>query len=130
MKTIIIIIFILVIASAAMAPMLPKCWAVQKGKVHIRKMLVTAYCPCHLCCGSAACGITASGYKIKPADKLLAAPPEIPFETAIFVPGYGRAKVKDRGGKIQGDRLDVYFGLHIEALKWGRQELEVTIYDN
>ena len=78
---------------------------------------VTAYCPCRLCCGPRACGITASGTK---ADhRLVAGPPEIPFGTVVEVPGYGRCKVEDRGGAIRGKRLDVLFQTHAEARAWG-----------
>jgi 3D (Asp-Asp-Asp) domain-containing protein len=69
---------------------------------------------------------TANGYQIKAGDRLIAAPPEIPFGTWITVPGYGRAQVLDRGGAIKGKRLDLYFPTHQEALNWGRQHIEVT----
>ena len=88
-----------------------------------RPMEVTAYCGCEKCCGQYADGITASGYKIQAGDKLIAAPPSFQFGTVLHIPGYGRASVKDRGGAIQGNRLDVYFSTHQEALNWGRQKL-------
>jgi len=37
--------------------------------------------------------------------------------------------VIDRGGAIKGDKLDVFFPTHQEALKWGRQTVEVKIID-
>jgi len=89
-------------------------------------MEVTAYCGCEKCCGPNACGITASGYKIQAGDKLIAAPKNIPFSTKIYIPGYGLATVKDRGGAIQGNKLDIYFDKHQEALNWGRQKLIVV----
>jgi len=91
-----------------------------------RPMEVTAYCGCEKCCGPNACGITASGYKIQVGDKLIAAPKNIPFSTKIYIPGYGLATVKDRGGAIQGNKLDIYFDKHQEALNWGRQKLIVV----
>jgi 3D (Asp-Asp-Asp) domain-containing protein len=90
-------------------------------------MEVTAYCPCEKCCGSHADGITASGYEIKPGDILIAAPRTFRFGTRMNIPGYGIAEVKDRGGAIKGNRLDVYFGTHQEALEWGRQKLMVQV---
>lgn len=88
---------------------------------------VTAYCPCAKCCGQHADGITASG---KPATGLLvAADRSIPFGTMVQIPGYGTAPVLDRGGAIKGARLDVLFATHAEALQWGVQWLDVTIYD-
>lgn len=94
--------------------------------IFMRPAEVTAYCSCEKCCGSHACGITANGYKIQAGDKLIAAPKNIPFGTKLFVPGYGLATVKDRGGAIKGNKLDVYFASHKEALKWGRQKLIVV----
>lgn len=94
---------------------------------------VSAFCPCAICCESWASvpvssgrRRTASGHVIRAGDRLIAAPPEIPFGTWITVPGYGRAQVLDRGGAIKGKRLDLYFPTHQEALNWGRQHIEVT----
>lgn len=53
-----------------------------------------------------------------------------PFGTRIHVPGYGHGVVEDRGGAIKGPkRLDLYFKSHGNARKWGRQHIEVMIYE-
>ena len=84
---------------------------------------VTAYCPCEKCCGKWADGFTASG---KPAvGKIVAAPPIFPFGTRMYIPQYGQAVVQDRGGAITGNRLDVLFPTHEEALQWGVKYLKV-----
>ncbi len=88
---------------------------------------VSAYCPCEKCCGVYADGITASGHKIKTGDKFVAAPPEYPFGTMMDIPGYGKVPVLDRGGAIKGNKLDVFFSTHQEALNWGRRYLKVKI---
>lgn len=95
----------------------------------ILEMEVTAYCGCESCCGEYSDGITASGYIIRQGDKLIAAPRTFRFDTTVFIPGYGLAKVKDRGGSIKGNRLDVYFSTHEEALEWGRRTLQVRIWE-
>lgn len=87
--------------------------------------VVTAYCPCEKCCGKWADRITASGYIIQTGDKFCAADPMIPFGKVLDIPGYGVVPVLDRGGKIRGTKLDVYFDSHKDALKWGKQELEI-----
>ncbi len=94
----------------------------------IQPMEATAYCGGECCCGEYADGITASGYIIRPGDKLIAAPTTFKFGTEMYVPGYGRASIKDRGGAIQDDRLDVYFSKHEEALQWGWQKLLVRVF--
>jgi len=109
----------------------PNCPAVHNSKIIIKIMRVTAYCSCEKCCGKYADGITASGHRISLGDKFIAAPKGFDFNTKIDVPGYSNEPVPvlDRGGAIKGDRLDVYFDTHQEALNWGVKYLEVTIYD-
>ena len=90
---------------------------------------VTAYCPCARCCGKWADGYTASGKPVTAnGGRFVAAPPEIPFGTMLIVPGYAGGQpvpVLDRGGAIKGNRLDVFFPTHQEALNWGVQHLRV-----
>ncbi len=88
-------------------------------------VVVTAYCPCKKCCGPCADGRTASG--VPAQGKLIAAPKSIPFGTRIFVPGYGVATVQDRGKAIRGDRLDVLFETHAEAVRFGRRKVTVLV---
>ena len=93
-------------------------------------MRVTAYCPCSKCCGQYADGITASGHKIQPGDAFVAADKRYPFGTGMVVPGYDNnqtVKVLDRGGAIRGNRLDVFFHSHVEALEWGVKYLDVQV---
>jgi 3D (Asp-Asp-Asp) domain-containing protein len=95
-------------------------------------MQVTAYCSCPKCCGPNAIGITASGKDISyNAGKFVAADRSMPFGTRLLIPGYDEAPVEviDRGGAIKGDRLDVFFPTHDEALQWGRRTVPVTILD-
>lgn len=87
---------------------------------------ITAYCPCERCCGRYADGITASGHKIQQGDKFCAAPPNIPFGTMLDIPDYGVVPVLDRGGVIKGNRLDVFFHTHQQALNWGVKYLQVN----
>lgn len=88
---------------------------------------VTAYCPCTKCCGTCSPGITASGHRIEPGDVFVAAPKNIPFGTKVFVPGYGWSTVQDRGGAIKGNRIDVFFPTHQEALEWGRVRTHIVV---
>jgi 3D (Asp-Asp-Asp) domain-containing protein len=74
--------------------------------------------------------ITASGTRAR-AWVTCAAWSELPFGTRIEVPALGRTFiVEDRGGAIGYGKIDVYVG-HAnidDALKFGRQRLEVKIY--
>lgn len=89
---------------------------------------ITAYCGGSCCCGEFADGITASGHKIKKGDKFVAAPPDTPFGTLLSIKGYANGlpvPVRDRGGAIKGNRIDVFFDTHKKALAWGVQYFEV-----
>ncbi|OHB75292.1 MAG: hypothetical protein A2Z25_12785 [Planctomycetes bacterium RBG_16_55_9] len=95
------------------------------------RMRVTAYCPCSSCCGQYADGMTACGHVIQPGETFVAADKRYAFGTEMLIPGYdhGRAvKVLDRGGAIKGDRIDVFFPSHQEALEWGVQHLDVKVH--
>ena len=94
-----------------------------------RRVTITAYCPCRQCCGQYSDGLTASGYRIRPGDRFVAGPPGLQFGTLVAVPGYGLVPVLDRGGSIRGDRLDVFFDSHEEALAWGRWVLVVWVWN-
>ena len=53
-----------------------------------------------------------------------------PFYTEMLIPGYSNSKpvkVLDRGGAIKGNRLDVFYATHQEALEWGVKYLDVKI---
>jgi 3D (Asp-Asp-Asp) domain-containing protein len=100
------------------------------GQYETRLMRVTAYCPCSKCCGEYADGITANGHKIGPQDAFVAADRNFAFGSELIVPGYNEGRpvrVLDRGGSIKGNRLDVFFHTHEEALRWGVKYLEVKI---
>lgn len=101
----------------------PQAWRVVR-------MRVTAYCPCSQCCGEYADGITACNHHIHNGDRFVAADKTFAFGTEMVIPGYNSSQpveVKDRGGAIRGDRLDVFFNTHQEALEWGVQYLDVRI---
>jgi len=94
------------------------------------KMRVTAYCPCEKCCGRYADGVTACGHKIQPGDYFVAADRRFAFGAEMIIPGYNSDKaveVLDRGGAIRGNRLDVFFHSHQEALNWGVKYLDVKV---
>ena len=105
--------------------LLPILLSVQPGQPTTRTFEITAYCPCSKCCGTGSPGITASGKKA--VGRIIAAPKSVKFGTRMWVPGYGLGVVEDRGGAIKGNRLDLLFSTHKQALKWGRQKLLVIV---
>jgi len=85
---------------------------------------VTAYCACISCCGKTD-GITASGTQAT-ANHTIAAPSTFAFGTKVVINGTTYT-VEDRGGAIQGNRIDIYMNSHSEALAWGVRYLDVEV---
>lgn len=131
---------------------LPSCcyWGEKKPEEADEKvyMETTGYCNCEKCCGyyrscwtcwmvpyvkngpnkgkKKKIGITSDGSVAKKgtiaADITL-----YPYGTKIYIPGYGWGEVHDTGTAIKGNKIDLFFPSHKEALKWGRKKLWVWI---
>lgn len=82
---------------------------------------ITAYCPCEKCCGAYANGYTATGEKATQGVTIAADPDVLPMGTKIELDGHTYT-VQDTGGAIVGNRLDLYFDSHEDALQWGVRE--------
>ena len=87
---------------------------------------VTAYCSCAKCCGKVT-GRTASGTSAK-AGQTVAASGQFAFGTKLNITGKDYT-VEDRGGAIQGNRIDIYMNSHAEALAWGVKYLPVQVVE-
>ncbi len=87
---------------------------------------VTAYCACAKCCGKTD-GITASGTRAT-ANRTIATPSTFAFGTKVKINGTVYT-VEDRGGAIQGNRIDIYMNSHSEALRFGVRYLYVEVLD-
>ncbi len=85
---------------------------------------VTAYCSCSRCCGKTN-GLTASGRRAT-ANHTVAAPSTFAFGTQLVINGKTYT-VEDRGGAIQGNRIDIYMNSHSQALAWGVRYLDVEV---
>jgi len=87
---------------------------------------ITAYCSCAKCCGKTN-GITASGARAT-ANHTIATPSTFKFGTKVLINGTTYT-VEDRGGAIQGNRIDIYMNSHAEAIAWGVRYLYVEVLD-
>lgn len=86
---------------------------------------VTAYCHCEKCCGKSN-GITATGSKVC-ANRTIAVDPKIiPLGSQIMIDGQIYI-AEDVGGAIKGNRIDMYFPTHQEALDFGVQYKQISI---
>lgn len=85
---------------------------------------ITGYCSCSKCCGKAT-GRTASG-TIATAGRTVAASSALPYGTQLNINGHTYT-VEDRGGAIKGNKIDIFFSSHAQALAWGVKYLPVEI---
>ncbi len=105
--------------------------------ISLGEFTLTAYCPCVKCCGEwsaehpSRIGTdyvqkTASG-TIPVAGRTVSVDTDvIPFGSIVVINGHEYV-AEDRGGAIKGNKVDVYFDSHDEALEFGRQTAEVFI---
>ncbi|MFX4262886.1 ubiquitin-like domain-containing protein [Pelotomaculum propionicicum] len=56
-------------------------------------------------------------------------PDYIPLGTELYVEGYGYATALDVGSSITGNRIDLFFDSHDEAMSWGIRNVKVYIID-
>jgi len=131
-----------VAAAGCMGPRPPR----GAGPPEVKVLTATGYCRCGDCCGwrrtwygrpvyaygplkgeSKRVGQTASGTMARRGT--IAADTRLyPFGTIMYIEDYGYGRVEDTGGKIKGQRIDLYFPTHRAALKWGIQRKQVKIW--
>lgn len=116
------------------------------GKGMSVEIEATGYCKCGDCCGwkrnlfmqpvysygaskgeRKKVGVTSSGTKAD-IGTIAADTTVYPYGTKMFVPGYGWGVVEDIGGAIKGQRIDLFFKSHKDALEWGRKTVTVEVY--
>lgn len=106
------------------AVVLPRNTPQEAAQTREGVFTITAYCPCEKCCGAYANGYTATGEKATQGVTIAADPDVLPMGTEIELDGHTYT-VQDTGGAIAGNRLDLYFDSHEDALRWGIQEKTV-----
>lgn len=138
------------IAALGIVFILAGCASTPKtsGPPVVREILTTGYCKCGRCCNwthttflkrtvikdGPAKGErkkvrqTASGKMAKKNHTIAADTSKYPFGTVMYIPGYGYGVVEDVGGAIKGEHIDLFFGTHEAATKWGKQRKKVQIW--
>lgn len=100
--------------------------------VSLGNFKLTGYCSCSLCCGKWANnrpnGIVygAIGEELKEGYSIAVDPTVIAYRTEVVINGH-TYKAQDCGGAIKGNRIDVYFEDHNDALEFGVQYAEVFV---
>ena len=58
-------------------------------------------------------------------------PNKIPYETELYIPGYGYGIAEDTGGAMRsynGYAIDLFFDTYEEAMRWGVQYVDVIVF--
>ncbi|MBP3233886.1 MAG: C40 family peptidase [Eubacterium sp.] len=95
----------------------------------IGKVWVTAYCPCTICCGPNANGITASGKKATAKHTIAvdAYNPIVPMGTNVIIEGV-EYTVEDTGDlNHYGNDFDIFYAKHEDCNQWGRKNVEAYL---
>jgi 3D (Asp-Asp-Asp) domain-containing protein len=90
---------------------------------------LTAYCPCKKCNGKWVGEPTASGTDLTVGRTIAVDPEVIPLGSIVDINGF-RYVAEDTGSAIKGNRIDILFPSHEEALDFGVQYASVSIIYN
>lgn len=89
------------------------------------KVKTTGYCNHPICITNKKIdGITAAG-TIAKVGTCASDWNVFPKGTVFFIEGYGFCKVEDKGSKVKGKHLDLFFGDFTRAKIWGVKNIEV-----
>ena len=100
--------------------------------ISLGEFKLTAYCSCEKCCGEWANKRTdgivrgSTGKELTAGYSVAVDPDVIPYDTVLVIDGKSY-QAMDCGGAIKGNRIDVYFNEHKEALNFGVQYAEVFL---
>lgn len=94
--------------------------------VDLGEFRITAYCPCTKCCGKSD-GITSTGVVAQSNRTIAVDPNTIPYGSRVIING-NEYVAEDCGGAIKGNKIDMFFDTHQEALQWGVKYMGVTMF--
>lgn len=112
----------------------------EKETIALGSYKLTAYCGCSKCCGKwgenrpvdsegKTIVKTAGGYRAAEGVTVAADINVLPYGTKVIINDH-EYTVQDRGGVINGNKIDIYFESHQAALEFGVQYAEVYVYEN
>lgn len=103
-------------------------YAESHGK-SLGTFVITAYCTCKICCGIYSGMNRTSSGTVPTSNHTIAVDTDvIPFGTRVVFNGQVYV-AEDRGGAIKGNRIDLFFMTHKEAIRWGKRTMEVYLAD-
>lgn len=96
--------------------------------VSLGAFTLTHYCPCELCCGEWADGLTYTETVATEGRTIAVDPDVIPLGSTVEIDGQ-QYIAEDIGAAIQGNRIDIFMNSHEAALVEGIKTAEVFIYE-
>ena len=96
--------------------------------ISLGEFTLTHYCPCEVCCGEWADGITYTGTEATEGRTIAVDPDVIPLGSTVVIDGQEYI-AEDVGGAIRGNRIDIFMRDHLVALMAGVKTAEVFIYE-
>lgn len=101
----------------------PAEYAADGACIHIGECVITSYCPCEVCCGSWADGLTATGIPAEPGI-VAVDPAVIPLGSTVILNGQ-EYMAADVG--VKGLAVDICAAGHQEAVAYGVQRQDVWV---
>ena len=89
--------------------------------------VVTAYCPCEICCGNSADGYTATGTKATEGRTISVDEDVIPFGTEVIIDSQTYIAEDHAIDAINGYEVAIFFDTHEEAFDFGIQFHQVFV---
>ena len=95
-------------------------------RIALGEFKTTAYCPCPVCCGEWADGLTYTETVATEGRTIAVDPDVIPLGSIVEINGVEYV-AEDIGGAIKDNRIDIFFSSHEDALEWGVQYYEIFL---
>lgn len=100
----------------------------EPERTSLGEFTITAYCGCDKCCGKWSDGLTYTGTEATEGRTIAVDPDVIPLGSIVEINGVEYV-AEDVGGAIKGDRIDLYFNSHEDALEWGVQYSDIFLIE-
>lgn len=98
------------------------------GKL-LGEFTITGYCGCNECCGNTDTDVLTFTETTPISGHTAAADPSvIPLHSQIYLDGTLYV-VEDTGSNIKGQRIDIYFDTHTEAVNFGKKQKKVYLIE-
>lgn len=94
--------------------------------VPLGQFRITHYCPCSICCGPWANGITSTGVTAVTNHTIAVDPTQIPYGSLVVINGQVYV-AEDCGGAIKTNCIDIYVGSHEEGESKGLYYTDVYL---